>query len=354
VTTGRTTDGRSARLVRGVPTLLALATVALGVVDIVSALTPERAGRLRALTTVVPLSVAHAASAGAAVAGLLLVLLGLGLRRRKRRAWRAAVVLLLTSTALHVVKGLDGEEAAVTFTLAVVLLVLSRQFYAEGDPTTRWRAPVTFVLMLAASFVLGLGLLYARNHSLLGRPSLGARAQEVVWGLIGVSGPVRFRTEGTSDLVFVMLLGFGAATALVTAYLALRAPEPRASLSADDVVRLRALLGKHGERDSLGYFALRHDKAVIFSETGKAAVSYRVVSGVMLAIRRHGRARSARLSMRRAATHGSRRSWGAASSAARCGCARPTCMRSNWATKRSSTSRTSPSRDERCATSARW
>ena len=279
----RSTDGRSARLLRGVPTLLALATVALGVVDIVSALTPERAGRLKDLTTVVPLGVAHAASAGAAVAGLLLVLLGIGLRRRKRRAWRAAVVLLLVSTVLHVVKGLDGEEAAVTFALAVVLVLLSKQFYAEGDPTTRWRAPVTFVLMLVASFVLGLGLLYARNDSLLGRPSLGARAREVAWGLVGVSGPVRFRTEGTSDLVFVMLLGLGAATALVTVYLALRAPEPRASLSADDELRLRALLGRQGERDSLGYFALRRDKAAIFSESEKAAVSYRVVSGVMLA-----------------------------------------------------------------------
>ncbi|MGW2221847.1 phosphatidylglycerol lysyltransferase domain-containing protein, partial [Nonomuraea sp. NPDC001684] len=35
--------------------------------------------------------------------------------------------------------------------------------------------------------------------------------------------------------------------------------------------------------DSLGYFALRRDKSVIFSPSGKAAVAYRVVSGVMLA-----------------------------------------------------------------------
>src|SRR5581483_12069698 len=47
--------------------------------------------------------------------------------------------------------------------------------------------------------------------------------------------------------------------------------------------RLRALLEKHGGRDSLGHFALRRDKAVVFSPSGKAAVTYRVVSGVMLA-----------------------------------------------------------------------
>ena len=44
-----------------------------------------------------------------------------------------------------------------------------------------------------------------------------------------------------------------------------------------------ALLDQHGERDSLGYFALRRDKSVIWSPTGKAAVTYRVVGGVSLA-----------------------------------------------------------------------
>jgi lysyl-tRNA synthetase class 2 len=271
------------RLVRGVPTTLALVTFALGIVDIVSALTPERAGRLATLKSVVPLQVAHAASAATAVTGLLLLMLGHGLRRRKRRAWRAAVGLLLLSTVLHVTKGLDAEEAAVTLAVALLLVVLSRQFYAAGDPRTRLRAPLAFVALLASSVAVGLGLLYGRDESLVGSPSFSARLSEVLWGLLGVSGPVHFRTEGASDLTFDVLIALGASTVLVTAYLALRAPEPVASLSAADEERLRELLAKQGGRDSLGYFALRRDKAALFSATGKAAVSYRVVSGVMLA-----------------------------------------------------------------------
>jgi lysyl-tRNA synthetase class 2 len=54
-------------------------------------------------------------------------------------------------------------------------------------------------------------------------------------------------------------------------------------LTAEDDKRLRELLERHGERDSLGYFALRRDKSVIWSPTGKAAVAYRVVGGVSLA-----------------------------------------------------------------------
>ena len=271
------------RLIAGVPTATALATFALGVLNIVSALTPERAARLKTVRSVVPLTVTNAASAGTAVAGLLLVMLAHGLRRRKRRAWRAALLLLAISTALHIVKGLDAEEASVTFTLGVALVALHGQFYAAGDPRTRWRAPVAFVSMVIASVALGVALLYARDSMLLGAPSFGDRVLEAVYGLVGVSGPVSFKTEGTSDLVFSVLIAFGSATAVVTAFLALRAPEPAGRLGAADEARLRELLDRAGERDSLGYFALRRDKSAVFSESGKAAISYRVLSGVMLA-----------------------------------------------------------------------
>jgi lysyl-tRNA synthetase class 2 len=75
----------------------------------------------------------------------------------------------------------------------------------------------------------------------------------------------------------------GLLTAVTTIYLAFRPEHPAARLTEDDESRLRALLERHGGRDSLGHFALRRDKGVVFSPSGKAAVCYRVVSGVMLA-----------------------------------------------------------------------
>ena len=60
-------------------------------------------------------------------------------------------------------------------------------------------------------------------------------------------------------------------------------PSPQAGCAPQDSQRVRDLLGKHGDRDSLGYFTLRSDKSVIWSPTGKSCIGYRVVSGVMLA-----------------------------------------------------------------------
>jgi lysyl-tRNA synthetase class 2 len=81
--------------------------------------------------------------------------------------------------------------------------------------------------------------------------------------------------------VSVNVLGVG--VLLLVLYALFRSPKGKEFLGDEDEARLRALLERHGERDSLGYFALRRDKSVVFSPSGKAAVTYRVLGGVSLA-----------------------------------------------------------------------
>jgi lysyl-tRNA synthetase class 2 len=54
-------------------------------------------------------------------------------------------------------------------------------------------------------------------------------------------------------------------------------------ISPDQELALRALLAKHGDEDSLGYFNLRRDKSAVFSADGRAAVVGRLVGGILLA-----------------------------------------------------------------------
>ena len=85
-----------------------------------------------------------------------------------------------------------------------------------------------------------------------------------------VPGPITFRGDRMEDVYAFTLAGLGLLTAFVTAYLALRPSEPPPHLACDDEGRLRELLDRWGKRDSLGYFALRRDKNVLWSPTGKA------------------------------------------------------------------------------------
>ena len=260
-----------------VPRIAAWGTRAVAVVSLASALTRADPTRWHVLVQVLPRTMLHFAAAATALAGVLLLLLAHGLRRRKHRAWLGAVVVLATATVLHVVKGLDVEEACATGLLLVLLLRKRAVFSARSDPRTRWVVVQVAGSLLALSFGVGLVLVRVR---LAGSAPWSEQVEQVLAGLVGLGGPVGFAHEGDADVVSFTLAGLGLVTAVVTTYLALRPAEPAPGLSPEDEQRLRGLLDRHP--DSLGYFNLRRDKSVVWAPSGKAAVCYRVVSGVAL------------------------------------------------------------------------
>jgi lysyl-tRNA synthetase class 2 len=111
----------------------------------------------------------------------------------------------------------------------------------------------------------------------------GQRWAQAALGLIGISGPVRFRTVDAAEDAAIALVVIGTACLLAVLAVALRQPGGAHPLRPDEERRLRALLAQQEDADSLSYLALRRDRSVLFSPTGKAAVSYRVVGGVSLA-----------------------------------------------------------------------
>ncbi len=266
-----------------VPRLAGWLAAIIGLINLASALTRPFHDRLMELTRVVPGALTRSAAAATVVTGLLLLMLAKGLRRRKHRAWQASVLLLAASVVFHIVKGLDYEEAGVALLMLAALLYYRGDFYATGDPSTRWNALWAFIFLFLASTLVGYLLIATHQDALVGEHSTWQMLQQVWLGMVGISGPLVFIRPAFADVVSDVTLALGLLLAVVTAYLALRTPQPHDALDADEESRLRLLLLKQGSRDSLGYFALRRDKSVIWSASGKAAVAYRVVSGVMLA-----------------------------------------------------------------------
>jgi lysyl-tRNA synthetase class 2 len=265
-----------------VPASAALLTLLIGLSDILALFRPDLVYRLHKINYLVPGTLTTAARTADVIIGLMLLMLAHGLRRRKRRAWQAVAALLAFDIGIHVTNAHRMTTTIVAAVLLVALLYFREEFYAEGDRRTRWRALWVFGCLIVADVVIGLSyILLAKG--LQANYSFGQRVQEVIYGLVGVSGPVQWVPEARGDLFAIFTGALGIFTLIVTVYLFLRPAEPRARLGPADAARVRDLLDRHGDRDSLGYFALRDDKSVIWSATGKACVCYRVVSGVMLA-----------------------------------------------------------------------
>ncbi|MFJ2025995.1 phosphatidylglycerol lysyltransferase domain-containing protein [Streptomyces sp. NPDC087897] len=279
---------RVRRLLQGprpasVPAIVGTACTVVGLIDVAAGVFPRfRHSRVHSLAEVLPGAFGPFAAALSLSAGVLLLLLAHGLKRHKRRAWRAAVVLLPAGAAAQFAYRHSIVGVLVPLVLCWLLVRHRDQFRALPDPRSRWRALVNFVLLGAGSLGLGLIIVSVHPGRVVGDPSIADRLQHVLYGLFGVEGPVDYAGR-TGWTVAYSLGALGLLTAVTTVYFAFRPEHPAARLTEDDEERLRALLERHGGRDSLGHFALRRDKAVVFSPSGKAAVCYRVVSGVMLA-----------------------------------------------------------------------
>jgi lysyl-tRNA synthetase class 2 len=266
------------------PRIIWAFSVLVGLLTLVGGLMAGERERVRAITDPLGIPATAAAAAVSTVAGLLLLRLAASLRKRKRVAWLAAVGVSSVLVVAHVLKGHKIAEAAVAFVLLVMLLTARSQFCAKADPASRWFAVRVFFQFIAVAIVYGVAMLYVgADRHVVGHPSVMARLQEVLYAMVGADGPITLRGERFGDVFHGTLFGFGLLTVVVVVLLALRPSEPAARLSLGDEERLRELLDRQGSRDSLGYFALRRDKAVVWSPTGKAAITYRVVQGVALA-----------------------------------------------------------------------
>ncbi|MEV6575099.1 phosphatidylglycerol lysyltransferase domain-containing protein [Streptomyces sp. NPDC051577] len=237
--------------------------------------------------------------------GLFSLILAVTMGRRKRAAWILNLVIsgmLLFAFATAAFAPCVGGDydfcypefrdhaqnwVSLVLTAAFVgaLLLGRHEFYAKGDRSNPKLATVVAAVGLLLTSLVAALLVGATNTdpdradaTFLARWKYGAMR------LITLEPNDRaydgIATPAWVDVFINVMSMLLLLAVLFAAFRSRRAVDP---LTPEDEERLRALLAKQGDRDSLGYFALRREKSVIWSPTGKAAVTYRVVGGVSLA-----------------------------------------------------------------------
>jgi lysyl-tRNA synthetase class 2 len=290
--------GTLPRLIERVPDLLASYLAFVASFCALTAIFPMLRAPLNWLRQVIEVVSVGAPPNLAAAA--FLGILAAAVRRRMRAAWWIVVGYLLLGRVLGWVNvlvtsgmprpveisvvGNPYEWLRVAFgVLALVLLIIAReQFTARTQPGNGWRGLALYVALVVVGVALGYGLLTVFPGT-LAEPS-----DRFGWSLLhvlgGLGSPNVVGVIGVAPRPITLLCGvFGAVAVLAAAYVVLRPRSDRRRLGPEEEQRVRVLLDRYGEEDSLGYFATRRDKAAVFSGSGKSAVTFRVVSGVSLA-----------------------------------------------------------------------
>ncbi len=222
----------------------------------------------------------------------VLALLAAALAARKSIAWWILVLYMLAAAALNVVDLVTGGESVMAeigeviglvFHLAAIgFLVLARhEFWAKVRRGALVKAVATLAAGLAVGILIGWGLLSLFPGTLERDYRLGYAANRVV-AFAGVDAEV-FDGQHPGTLINALLGLFGAVALMVAAIVLFRSQRATNALTGQDESAIRGLLELFGKNDSLGYFATRRDKSVVFAPNGRAAITYRVEVGVCLA-----------------------------------------------------------------------
>ncbi|MFE1987746.1 phosphatidylglycerol lysyltransferase domain-containing protein [Streptomyces mirabilis] len=226
--------------------------------------------------------------------GVFTMFLAITMRRRKRAAWilnfvLSGLFLMLFAVAMTFPEirqyAQNWVSIALTAAFVVSLVAGRREFYAKGDRSNpKLAAAVAVGGLLVASLLAALLVTVTNSAQDAYRSTFWDRWRYGALRLVSVAADdSRFRGLEIANWVNVTINVLSTLLVLAVFYAAFRSRRAVDPLTEDDEKRLRTLLDRHGDRDSLGYFALRQEKSVIWSPTGKAAVAYRVVGGVSLA-----------------------------------------------------------------------
>ncbi|MFI1488141.1 phosphatidylglycerol lysyltransferase domain-containing protein [Streptomyces sp. NPDC020747] len=226
--------------------------------------------------------------------GAFTMFLAITMRRRKRAAWILNLVLsglflLLLAFAMVFPEIHEYPQNWISLVLTAAfvasLAVGRREFYAKGDRSNpKLAAAVAVGGLLLCSLLAALLVTVTNDAHDADRSTFPDRWRYGTLRLISVAADdARFPGITTPNWANVTINVLSTLLVLAVFYAAFRSRRAVDPLTEGDEERLRALLDRNGDRDSLGYFALRREKSVVWSPTGKAAVVYRVVSGVSLA-----------------------------------------------------------------------
>ncbi len=221
----------------------------------------------------------------------VLALLAAALAARKRIALWILIGYMVAALGWNIAPVAEGgerwfQEVGEMIGLAfhavaiVVLLLARRQFWARVRRGALLKAAVVLVASMGIGTLIGWALLEAFPGT-LARPDRFWYALNRVSAFAGADADA---FSGHPHVLVNALLGlFGALALMVTAIVLFQSQRAENALTGEDESAIRGLLEQYGKNDSLGYFATRRDKAVVFAPNGRAAITYRVEVGVCLA-----------------------------------------------------------------------
>ena len=250
--------------------------LSLGLINIISVLTPAINERLVFLQNFLPRAVTTSSNYFVLVAGLFLLVTAAFMLKGLKMAWYFAVVLCLFSLIGHLTKAIDFEEATFSILVLLILIASRKQYYIKTNSRLRSIGIQTTVLAMAGVFIYGsIGFYFLDQHHF---------NIDFSWGQSIKYTFENFLLIGSSDLVAhdhfarMFLYSINISGFLSIAFLVYTLIVPYISKQVTTVEEFEAakqLVKKYGD-SSLDYFKTYQDKLIFKSDEPEGFIAYRI------------------------------------------------------------------------------
>jgi phosphatidylglycerol lysyltransferase len=249
-----------------VPLAMAAMILASGVFMLFSAIIPAYGEIVDEAELLLPLAFVEGGALLSSALGAALLIISHAMVRRIEGAWWLAMAALGSGVVASLLHGLDYERAVFLVLMMSILWPCKREFYRSAR-LTRNALSARWIALLAAIALAGFGVYYFAH-------SATPYSHELWWQFaIDRSAPRATRAGFVGALL----------TGLFLLVIALRPPKVTVALATGDELELaRSIIATQDDPDA--NFALTGDKSLLFSDSGRSFLMYRVQARSWIAL----------------------------------------------------------------------
>lgn len=248
----------------------------LGIVNIISVLTPVLPERLHILKDYLLVDFVSFSNSFVFIAGLFLLVTAAFMLRGLRTAWWFAIGLSIISVFGHITKGIDYEEATIALLIIGSLVATRKQYHVKTNPRLGTVGMQTALLSMAAVMLYGIVGFYfldKRHFHIDFNIFQSFRYTLQNFFLIGSSDLIPRDAFARDFIYLIKISGFASISFLV--YSLVRPYVFKITPTEDEKSRALTLTRQYG-KSALDFFKTYSDKFIYAPEGINAFISYRV------------------------------------------------------------------------------
>ncbi len=256
----------------------------LGLVNVISVMTPAIPERLKSLKDFLPVHIIHTSNFLVLFAGLFLLVTAAFMLKGLRMAWWFALFLSILSFIGHITKAIDYEEAIFALIVIFILIVTYKEYYIKTNPKLKNIGFQTSIFLTAATLIYGIVGFYflAKNHFNIDFSFLQSLQYTLQYFFLIGSNELMPNTAFAHEFLYsINISGFVSIAFLI--YTLVRNYSHQKNVNDEEFALANDLIKSYGN-SSLDYFKVYNDKMIFVSKSKKAFIAYRISGNYAVAL----------------------------------------------------------------------